>query len=64
MNDAKERLLADLDAIAASVRDPARRAEVHRIIARLAHQDEEWPDDAELMRLRVKHYESANDRAN
>jgi hypothetical protein len=64
MNDAKERLLADLDAIAASISDPARRAEVQRIIARLAHQAQEWPDDAELMRLRVKHYESANDRAN
>ena len=60
MSDDTRRLVADLEAIAASIRDPARREEVHRIIARLAHQDAEWPDEAELMRLRLKHSDSAN----
>ena len=55
MSDETQRLVADLEAIAASIRDPARREEVQRIIARLAHQGREWPDDTELMRLRLKH---------
>ena len=54
MTDEKERLLADLEAIAASIQDPAKRQEVQRIIARLAHQAQEWPDDAEMMHLRLK----------
>ena len=57
MADEKERLLADLadlEAIAASIQDPAKRHEVQRIIARLSHQAQEWPDDAEMMRLRLK----------
>jgi hypothetical protein len=58
MTDEKERLLADLQAIAASIQDPARRQEVQRIIARLSHQ--EWPDEAEMMRLRVKFSDGAN----
>jgi hypothetical protein len=60
MNDDKERLLADLEAIAATIQDPAKRQEVQRIIARLSHQDQEWPDDAEMMRLRLKYSDSAN----
>jgi hypothetical protein len=60
MNDETRRLIAELEAIAASIRDPARRAEVHRIIARLAHQDAEWPDEAELMRIRLKYSDGAN----
>jgi hypothetical protein len=58
MTDERERLLADLEAIAASIQDPAKREEVQRIIARLSHQ--EWPDEAEMMRLRVKFSDSAN----
>jgi hypothetical protein len=54
MTDERARLLADLEAIAASIQDPAKRHEVQRIIARLSHQDQEWPDEAELMRLRLK----------
>ena len=60
MTDEKQRLLADLEAIAASIRDPEKRKEIQRIIARLSHQDEEWPDDAEMMRLRLKYSDSAN----
>jgi hypothetical protein len=60
MSDETRRLVADLEAIAASIRDPARREEVRRIIARLARQDAEWPDEAELMRLRLKHSNSDN----
>jgi hypothetical protein len=60
MGDETQRLVAELEAIAASIRDPARRAEVHRIIARLAHQDAEWPDEAELMRIRLKYSDDAN----
>jgi hypothetical protein len=60
MNDDKERLLADLEAIAASIQDPAKRQEVRRIIARLAHQDQEWPDEAEMMRIRLKFSDSKN----
>ena len=55
MNDERERLLADLEAIAASIQDPAKRQEVQRIIARLAHQDQEWPDEAEMVRIRLKY---------
>jgi hypothetical protein len=54
MTDNKERLLADLEAIAASIQDPAKRQEVQRIIAQLSHRAQEWPDDAEMMHLRLK----------
>ena len=54
MTDKRERLLADLEAIAASIQDLAKRQEVQRIIARLSHQAEEWLDEAEMMNLRLK----------
>jgi hypothetical protein len=60
MNDERERLLADLEAIAASIQDPAKRQEVQRIIARLAHQDQEWPDEAEMIRIRLKYDNEAD----
>jgi hypothetical protein len=60
MTDERERLLADLEAIAASIQDSAKRQEVQRIIARLSHQTEEWPDDAEMMHLRLKCSDSKN----
>ena len=55
MNDDKERLLADLEAIAASIQDPAKRAEVQRIIARLFPESDEWPNDAEPLRIRLSY---------
>ena len=55
----KERLLADLEAIAASIQDPAKRQEVQRIIARLSHRAQEWPEEAEMMHLRLKCSDSA-----
>ena len=54
MNDDKERLLADLEAIAACIQDPAKREEVQRIIARLSDRAQEWPDEVEMMNLRLK----------
>ena len=60
MNNERERLLADLEAIAASIQDPAKRQEVQRIIARLAHQDQEWPDEAEMIRIRLKYDNEAD----
>ena len=60
MTDERERLLADLEAIAASIQDPAKRQEVQRIIARLSDRAQEWPDDAEMMNLRLKCSDSDN----
>jgi hypothetical protein len=60
MTDERERLLADLEAIAACIQDPAKRQEVQRIIAQLSHRAQEWPDDPEMMRLRLKCSDSAN----
>ena len=54
MTDERERLLADLEAIAASIQDPAKRQEVQRIIARLSDRAQEWPDEVEMMNLRLK----------
>ena len=59
MTDDKEHLLADLEAIAASIQDPVKRQEVQRIIARLSDRAQEWPDEAEMMNLRLKY--SGND---
>jgi hypothetical protein len=53
MNDEdKQRLIAELEAIAASIRDPAQRGEVLEILARL---HDEWPNDDELMKLHLKY---------
>ena len=60
MTDDKERLIADLEAIAASIQDSAKREEVQRIIAQLSYRAQEWPDDAEMMRLRLKCSDSEN----
>ena len=60
MNEETEHLLADLEAIAASIQDPAKRQEVQRIIARLSQRAQEWPDDAEMTRLRLKCSETDN----
>ena len=54
MSDSTRHLLDDLEAMAALLPDPARRAEVRRIVARLSGRDGAWPDAAELMRLRLK----------
>jgi len=55
MNDDRQPLIADLKAIAASIRDPAKREEVLKIIARLSPESDEWPDDAELLHIRLRH---------
>ena len=60
MNAQAQCLLTRLEALAASIRDPVRRTEVQRIIARLAHRDQEWPDDTELMRIRLRQTDGAN----
>jgi hypothetical protein len=60
MTDERERLLADLEAIAASIQDPAKRQEVQRIIARLSDRAQEWPDEVEMMNLRLKCSDSDN----
>jgi hypothetical protein len=55
MSDDRQRLIENLQAIAASIRDPAKREEVLKIIARLSPESDEWPDDAELLRIRLRH---------
>ena len=55
MNDDRQRLIADLKTIAASIRDPTKREEVLKIIARLSPESDEWPDDAELLRIRLRY---------
>ena len=55
MSDDRQRLIADLKAIAASIRDPAKREEVLKIIARLSPESDEWPDDTELLRIRLRY---------
>jgi hypothetical protein len=53
MNDEdKQRLIAELEAIAASICDPAQRSEVLEVLARL---HDEWPNDDELMKLRLRY---------
>jgi hypothetical protein len=54
-DDDKQRLVENLKFLAASNLDPAARQEVLKILARLADQ---WPDDAELMRIRLRYSES------
>jgi hypothetical protein len=51
-DDDRRRLIADLEAIAASIRDPAKREEVLKILARFSN---EWPDDDELLRIRLRY---------
>ena len=55
MSDDKQRLIADLKAIAASIRDPTKREEVLKIIARLSPASDEGPDDAEPLRIRSRY---------
>jgi hypothetical protein len=55
MSDDRQRLIENLQAIAASIRDPAKREEVLKIIARLSPASDEWPDDAELLRIRLRY---------
>ena len=55
MSDDRQRLIENLKAIAASIRDPAKREEVLKIIARLSPGSDEWPDDAELLRIRLRY---------
>ena len=55
MDDPTQRLLTDLEALAARISDPERREEVRRIIARLADKAQAWPDAEELARLRLRY---------
>ena len=52
MSDDRQRLIADLKAIAASIRDPTKREEVLKILARLPPESDDGPDDAELSHIR------------
>jgi hypothetical protein len=51
-DDDKHRLIEDLKTLAASNLDPAQRDEVLKILARFS---DEWPNDAELMRIRLRY---------
>jgi hypothetical protein len=55
MSDDRQCLIENLQAIAASIRDPTKREEVLKIIARLSPESDEWPDDAELLRIRLRY---------
>ena len=55
MNNERKHLLADLEAIGASIQDPAKRAEVLKIIARLSPESDEWPNDAEPLSIRSRY---------
>jgi hypothetical protein len=51
-DDDKHRLIEDLKTLAASSPDPAQREEVLKTLARLS---DEWPNDAELMLIRLRY---------
>jgi hypothetical protein len=51
-DDDKHRLIEDLKTLAVSSSDPAEREEVLKILARLS---DEWPNDAELMHIRLRY---------
>ena len=55
MSDDRQRLIADLKAIAASIRDPTKRDEVLKIIARLSPESDEGLNDAEPQSIRSRH---------
>jgi hypothetical protein len=55
MSDDKQRLIADLKAIAASIRDPTKREEVLKILARFPAESDEESDDAEPLRIRSRY---------
>lgn len=48
------RTVADLQAIADAASDPAERQEVLKIITRLSHQEQEWPDTDQLIRINLR----------
>ena len=54
MSDDRQRLIADLKTIAASIRDPTKREEVLKISARLSPEANEEPEDAEPMHNRSR----------
>ena len=54
MSDDRQRLIADLKAIAASIRDSAKREELLKIIARLSPESDGEFDDAEPMHNRSR----------
>lgn len=56
-----QRTVKDLQAIADSASDPAERDEVLRIIMRLSHQEKEWPDTDELIRIQLRYASESNE---
>lgn len=56
-----QRTVKDLQAIADSASDPAERDEVLRIIMRLSHQEKEWPDVDELIRIQLRYASESNE---
>ena len=50
-----QRTVTDLQAIADAASDPAEREEVLKIITRLSHQEQEWPDIDELIRINLRY---------
>lgn len=56
-----QRTVTDLQAIADTASDPAEREEVLKIITRLSHQEEEWPDIDELIRIKLRYASESNE---
>jgi hypothetical protein len=50
--DDRQRLIEDLENLAASSLDPAKQDEILKTIERLSDQ---WPDDDELLHIRVRY---------
>ena len=51
-DDYRQRLIEDLESLAASSHDPAKRDEIVKIIERLS---DEGPDGDELLRIRLRY---------
>jgi hypothetical protein len=54
MEDQIQSIINDLQVVASETSDPEKREEVLRIIARLSNQDE-WPNEDDLMRIRLRY---------
>jgi hypothetical protein len=54
MEDQLQSIINDLQVVASETSDPEKREELLRIIARLSNQDE-WPNEDDLMRIRLRY---------
>jgi|1185.fasta_scaffold642892_1 hypothetical protein len=54
MEDQIQSIINDLQVVASETSDPEKREELLRIIARLSNQDE-WPNEDDLMRIRLRY---------